>query len=176
MSNKVMRGGLLSTYIDKMAIGDTIDASGPFLKMEYIANSFKEVGMVAGGSGITPMLQVADEILENPLDTTNISMVFANVSENDVMLKDELDKRVAQYPDRIKIHYVVDRVEKNSTWTGGIGHITLETLREKMPAPDPTVQIYVCGPPPFMEALSGGRGEEMAGFVKDLGYPNVHKF
>jgi cytochrome-b5 reductase len=42
--------------------------------------------MVAGGSGITPMLQVADEILENPLDLTRISLVFCNTSEADGMI------------------------------------------------------------------------------------------
>lgn len=41
----------------------------------------------AGGTGITPMLQVADHILANPDDKTRVSLVFANVSESDILLK-----------------------------------------------------------------------------------------
>ena len=37
--------------------------------------------MIAGGTGITPMLQVIREILSNPEDKTEISLIFANQSE-----------------------------------------------------------------------------------------------
>lgn len=39
------------------------------------------------GTGITPMLQVADHILDNPADRTKVSLLFANVSEGDILLK-----------------------------------------------------------------------------------------
>ena len=35
---------------------------GPFKKFEYKPNEKKEIGMIAGGSGITPMYQVIDAI------------------------------------------------------------------------------------------------------------------
>jgi cytochrome-b5 reductase len=55
---KTMPGGLMSTYISKLKVGDTIDGMGPILRMEYKVNEYKAIGMVAGGSGVTPMLQV----------------------------------------------------------------------------------------------------------------------
>lgn len=39
------------------------------------------------GTGITPMLQVANHILDNPDDRTKVSLLFANVSEGDILLK-----------------------------------------------------------------------------------------
>jgi len=51
----------------------------------------KAIGMIAGGTGITPMLQVLHEVLDNPADTTQVSLVFANVTEEDIMLRKELD-------------------------------------------------------------------------------------
>lgn len=52
---------------------------------------YRHIGMVAGGSGITPMLQVIDEILSNKDDKTQVSLVFANQTESDIILKDRID-------------------------------------------------------------------------------------
>ena len=46
---------------------------------------------IAGGSGLTPMLQVAQEVTRNPEDKTEVTLVFANVSEDDILLRKELD-------------------------------------------------------------------------------------
>lgn len=46
---------------------------------------------IAGGSGLTPMLQIAQEVVRNPEDKTLLTLVFANVSEDDILLKKELD-------------------------------------------------------------------------------------
>lgn len=46
---------------------------------------------IAGGSGLTPMLQVAQEITRNPEDKTEVTLVYANVSEDDILLRRELD-------------------------------------------------------------------------------------
>ena len=47
--------------------------------------------MVAGGSGITPMFQVASAILRNPWDATKVFLVYANVAERDILLREQLD-------------------------------------------------------------------------------------
>lgn len=36
--------------------------------------------------------------------------MFANVSENDILLKDELDALAKKHPGRLTVHYVVDKV------------------------------------------------------------------
>ena len=42
---------------------------------------------MAGGSGVTPMLQVAGHILRNPEDKTKVSLIFCNQTEDDILLK-----------------------------------------------------------------------------------------
>ena len=37
-----------------------IEIKGPFPKLPYTANMKKEIGMMCGGTGITPMLQVTN--------------------------------------------------------------------------------------------------------------------
>lgn len=52
---------------------------------------------IAGGSGITPMYQVAQEILRNPEDKTQVSLIFANQTEQDIILRKELDDLAAKH-------------------------------------------------------------------------------
>ena len=49
-------------------IGDSLDVKGPIpkLSLAQISNR-KAVGLLAGGSGLTPMLQVAEEALRQGL-------------------------------------------------------------------------------------------------------------
>ena len=62
--------------------------------------------MVAGGSGITPMFQVAAAILGNPWDATKIFLVYANVAEGDILLREQLDKWARTEKARFKVRAV----------------------------------------------------------------------
>jgi len=66
-------------------------------------------------------------------------------------------------------------------WSGDTGFITDKLISEHMPKPDSgaDAQIWICGPPPMYEALSGPRGEpEVGGVLAKLGYSadQVNKF
>lgn len=50
-------------------------------------NFKKNIGMVAGGTGITPMLQVIDHIFADPHDTSNVTLIYANIAEVDILFK-----------------------------------------------------------------------------------------
>ena len=47
-------------------------------KSEAQPTEVKKVGMIAGGTGITPMLQLIRQILKNKEDKTEVSLLFAN--------------------------------------------------------------------------------------------------
>ena len=54
--------------------------------------------MIAGGTGVTPMYQVAKAILKDATDKTQISLLFANVSADDILIEDLLSKLQAESP------------------------------------------------------------------------------
>lgn len=56
--------------------------------------------MLAGGTGITPMYQVANMILKNPNDKTKMRLIFANLTEEDILLQKELAALAVEHPDR----------------------------------------------------------------------------
>ena len=98
----------MSKYVAEMKIGDTIDVRGPKGMFLYQPNMCREIGMIAGGTGITPMLQVARAILNNPADKTKVSLIFANVNEEDILCKDMLTE-MAKKPN-FKVYYVLNNV------------------------------------------------------------------
>ena len=54
--------------------------------------------MLAGGTGVTPMYQVANAILKNPSDKTQITLLFANVGADDILIENELTNLQALSP------------------------------------------------------------------------------
>ncbi|GFR45811.1 hypothetical protein Agub_g7267 [Astrephomene gubernaculifera] len=181
---KVYDKGVMSKHIDSLKVGDTLEMKGPIKKYPYEPNCKKHIGMVAGGTGIAPMLQVIDAILSNPEDKTQISLVYANMSEADIILKDQLDKLAAAHPQQFRVYYVVDKPNWGGLfWRGGVGYVTRDMLAARLPAPGRDSLVMVCGPPGMMTAVSGNKAPnfsqgEVTGLLKELGYDssNVYKF
>ena len=53
--------------------------------------------MIAGGTGITPMYQVTKALMTDPQEFTTISLVYANLTEDDILIKKELDELSEAY-------------------------------------------------------------------------------
>ncbi len=53
--------------------------------------------------------QVIRSSLADPEDTTQLALVYANQSEDDILLRTELEALAAQHPDRFKLWYTLDR-------------------------------------------------------------------
>lgn len=117
------------------------------VKFEYKANEFENIAMVAGGSGVTPMLQVAQHVLANPADKTKLTLIFGNVTEQDIICRSELDKLVAAHPSRFTVKYILDKPPAG--WTGLSGYITKDILKDILPEPSEKNRILVCGPPGY---------------------------
>lgn len=65
---------------------------------------------------MTPMYQVAAAILKDPRDTTQLSLIFGNLTAEDILIKSELEALAKQHPDRFKVYYVLNTPPDN--WTG----------------------------------------------------------
>eukprot|EP00052_Salpingoeca_macrocollata_P033639 m.9055 g.9055 ORF g.9055 m.9055 type:complete len:300 (-) comp5377_c0_seq1:71-970(-) len=177
---KVYKDGNMSRHVHSMKVGETLLFKGPFPKIEIKENMTKHIGMVAGGTGLTPMLQVIQHLLANKNDQTKMTLIFANRSEDDIILRKELDAMAVANPDRLKIFYMVDKAQSKD-WKYGQGYINKETITSQFPPPGTDNMVFVCGPPPFMKAISGDKAEdktqgELSGILKDLGYTKEQVF
>lgn len=104
--------------------------------------------MIAGGTGIAPMLQLIRSIVKVPTDKTKISLLFANQSEDDILLRHELEEVAKNHPDRFKFWYTVDK--SNAGWKYSTGYIDADMISQHMYPPSPDTIVLVCGPPPMI--------------------------
>ncbi|KAG0250573.1 NADH-cytochrome b5 reductase [Mortierella polycephala] len=174
--------GVMSAHFHSLKVGDTLAIKGPFTKYALEVNQYESVALIAGGTGITPMLQVIGEILKNKEDKTKINLLFANVTPEDIILKDVLDALTKAHPDQLKITYVIDNAVDG--WEGETGFITGEMIKKHIPEIGSAGnKAFVCGPPPLMAAVSGEKNPdksqgEIDGILKALGLTieQVYKF
>ncbi|KAF9895117.1 hypothetical protein FE257_000019 [Aspergillus nanangensis] len=147
-------GLLTGNYLRSLKVGDKVQFRGPKGAMRYEKGLCKKIGMIAGGTGITPMYQLIRAICEDDTDTTEIHLIYANRSEEDILLRTELDTFAASYPKNVKIWYMLDHPAKN--WAYGKGYVTPEVMREHLPSPSPETKILLCGPPGMVNASKKG--------------------
>ena len=124
-------GGKMTQHLEAMNIGDSIDFRGPNGLLIYEGSGnfairkdkksdpdntkVKRVSMIAGGSGITPMLQVIAAVFADSNDNTELALLYANQSEGDILVRQELESYQKEYPDQFKLWYTLDRPEPGKT-------------------------------------------------------------
>ncbi len=159
-------GGKMSQYLESLSIGDSIDFRGPNGLLEYMGRGVfmikpdkkeaakrvtaKRVSMIAGGTGITPMLQLIAAVARDPEDETEMALIFANQTEDDILVRDELERIAKEHPKKFKLWYTLDRPPA-SGWKYSTGFINEEMIREHLfPAAGNDTLALMCGPPPMI--------------------------
>ncbi|XP_014211053.1 NADH-cytochrome b5 reductase 2 isoform X1 [Copidosoma floridanum] len=161
---KFPEGGKMSQYLESLKIGETIDVRGPSGRLVYngkgkfsikllrkeppVEYSLAKAVMIAGGTGITPMLQLIRAIVKDPLDKTQVSLLYANQTEKDILLREELDEVAKNHPDQVKVWYTVDTGSEG--WKYSTGFVNDQMIAEHMLPPSPDTIVLMCGPPPMI--------------------------
>lgn len=178
---KTYPNGTMSKHFATLKVGDTMEVKGPLPKFKYEVGSLESVTLIAGGTGIAPVLQLAEAILNNKDDKTKVNLVFANTSSSDILLKEYIDDLAAKKKDQFKVTYVIDKAE--ASWKGPTGFLTADLLSQHIEKPSASNKVFICGPPPMMASVSGSKAKdytqgEVDGALKTLGFTkdNVFKF
>ncbi|KDQ57289.1 hypothetical protein JAAARDRAFT_70219 [Jaapia argillacea MUCL 33604] len=148
-------GGKMTSCFHKLVIGDSVELKGPLGSFVWdgpgsavwkgVRRILKEVGMICGGSGVTPILQVLRAILDNAEDPVKIWVISANKTEADILCRQELDSLFTLHgQDRFKLHYTLSKVPE--AWCYSTGRINDVMMAEHLPAPSEHSLITVCGP------------------------------
>ncbi|PLB49086.1 hypothetical protein P170DRAFT_383687 [Aspergillus steynii IBT 23096] len=154
-------GGTMSNILDCLREHEEIDIAGPTGEIRYQGNGdfliddtkyhFDRIQLILGGSGITPGYQIIAHILSSPSDKTQIKVLDANKTENDILLYDELTKFEKDHPDQLQVYHVLSRPD--SDWTGLKGHVDADKLHKYAFPPDDKTVALLCGPSTLVTAV-----------------------
>lgn len=166
----------------------------PFLhEFDYQPNKYAHLTLIAGGAGITPFLQLLRTAFNDPEDKiTKFSLVYANKTASDILLKDEFDDLQKKFPERFHVQYVLSKPSESGAREKNVeaGYITKDILRRALPSAKAQSQdvsqskVLICGPPPMLAAVAGAKGAfgwtqgSVGGLLGELGVPKdgVFKF
>jgi 3-ketosteroid 9alpha-monooxygenase subunit B len=148
-------GGYASNWVcDHLREGDTIRVlppSGIFTPASLSADLL----LLAGGSGITPVISITRTALQQ--GTGRIVLLYANRDERSVIFADELTRLAVDHPDRLVVVHWLESVQ---------GLPSLEQVRA-FAAAYASYDAFVCGPAPFMKMAVAA--------LKELGFPRERR-
>lgn len=126
------------------ALGDLMPGAELIIRDVWGAITYKGKGIfIAGGAGITPFLAIFRDLHSRDVLAGN-TLIFANRTKADIILEDELRRMLGN------AFVNVLSAEKNEDYL--YGYITTDILKSYIFNPD--MKIYLCGPPPMMDAVN----------------------
>ncbi|PAA66599.1 hypothetical protein BOX15_Mlig023370g1, partial [Macrostomum lignano] len=175
-------GGKMSQYLESLKEGDCVDVRGPSGRLVYegsgqfqirpdkksppVAKRVRRVAMIAGGTGITPMYQLIQQVLGHAdTDKTQLALLFANQTEQDILLRDELEQLRDSKPSQFKLWYTLDRPPED--WRYSSGFVNSEMIGEHLFPPGEDTLVLMCGPPPMINFACMPSLEKL-GFKPDM--------
>lgn len=95
-------------------------------------------------------MRIIRAICENPRDTTHVSLLYGNRSEEDILLRSELEEFQRRYPKNFEMVHVLS--DPSDDWKGERGYVTKDMYKEKFPEPRKGSKALMCGPPGLVNA------------------------
>ncbi|KAK4515935.1 histone H2B [Mucor velutinosus] len=149
-------GGKLTTSLDQIRLGETVDFKGPVGEIQYLGDGefdihnklyhgIEQIGMIAGGTGITPMWQLIQSAFHDSTKRPFMSLIYCARSIDEIIFYEELKQLEC---DQLRVRLVLSEVPDDRSWTGGVGRFTMEELKQHLfPFADSTSRLtFLCGP------------------------------
>lgn len=152
---KRVLGGVVSTWLcERTRVGETFAVLGPSgsFTVDLDPDRARTLVLVAGGSGITPILSIARSVLEAE-PKARIVLVFANRGAGDVMFRADIGELASAHPGRLFVQHVLESPAGAGELCGQLTGENLAAALEIVPIDVADATWYVCGPEPMMAAV-----------------------
>jgi ferredoxin-NADP reductase len=140
--------GHVSVFLNDRALpGLLVKADGPYGQFCFDERQHKRIVLIAGGSGITPMMSMLRYIDDLRL-STEVTLIYCVRTEHDVIFEAELlvlKRRLNNF------RYVQVLSQPGSGWKGPRGYLSREVIEAEVPNLA-TSTFFLCGPPRMMES------------------------
>ena len=147
---KLVDGGLMSRYIfDTWTAGADVEVSAPSGNFEYQPlRDAQKVICLAGGSGITPFLSMANAIADGDEDF-EMTLLYGSRDYDSILFREELEE-LEKKCDKIKVVHVLSEKTKRGIKGLEKGFITAELIQKYAPENEP-YSVFLCGPQQMYE-------------------------
>ena len=144
--------GEVSPYLVRaLEVGDELEVRGPlgrfFLWVPSDEREPAPVQLIAGGSGVVPLYAMA-AAHDQHNDGSEFRLLYSVRTSGDVFFREELD---ALTHTTVDLNYT----RASDDATAPPGRLTQDKLAALTLPPESHPRIFVCGPTPFVEAVSG---------------------
>lgn len=161
---KLTPGGAMSDYLaHRAAVGDAITFTGPNGSF-FLRDADRPVLLLAGGTGLAPVLSMLRTMAANR-SPRRTHLIYGVSTDADLVAIDEINAVAAELTDFSWDHCVSD--PDSTAVNRGPDRAYVTSLIERTHLNDGDVAIYLCGPPPMVEAVRthlSGTGIEPTGF------------
>lgn len=151
--DEVPEGEVSPFLVHDLAIGDQIEVHGPlggYFVWRPGSEPGRPVQLVAGGSGVVPLLAMARAHAAAG-DATPFGLLYSVRSPADVFYRQELTQAAAASP--LDLEFVYTRVAPPGSATPP-GRLTRDRLAAAVPPAAERPRVFVCGPTGFVEQVA----------------------
>lgn len=150
---KLVDGGLMSRFIlDNWKVGTEVEVSAPEGHFDYQPlRDAKKVVCLAGGSGITPFVSMANAIADGDEDF-EMTLLYGSRNKDVIIFKEELDAITAKC-DKVKVVHVLSDKDADVSGDGfEAGFITADLIKKYAPDNE-AYSVFICGPQQMYDFL-----------------------
>jgi ring-1,2-phenylacetyl-CoA epoxidase subunit PaaE len=165
---KAVENGTFSTYAtSKLKSGNFIEISEPEGAFILDPKPNKNYIAFAAGSGITPIISMIKDVLENQ-ESSSFTLIYGNKTFADTIFKNELDALKEINSNRFNLHYICSREQQENTLFGRIDKAHTNFYINNNYKNTDFDAAYLCGPEEMIKEISATLIER--GFIKE----NIH--
>jgi NAD(P)H-flavin reductase len=154
----------MTRHIMDMKPGHFLEFCGPKGGFNFDFKTVPKLGLIAGGVGISPMIQIIRQVIYSKLDT-EVTLLWGVEFMSELIYMARLDKLCKEHP-KLKVVYVLHHPPH--CWEGETGFIDTEKITRLMPQPSGDCKIIVCGTWKMCQVMKGLLPE--CGYSDDMVY------
>lgn len=144
--------GVFTTKLFEKKEGDQLKFKGPYGKFFFNDEVKNSLVLIAGGTGITPLIGIVRYCNEKNL-SNKIKLIYSVKTQNEIIFRKDLED-IKNSNKNFDYIVTVTRGEEDTAWKGERGRIDLMMLEDSIENPAECM-YFLCGSNEFVHAVIG---------------------
>src|SRR5690606_10213679 len=140
-----------SNYAQSIKPGEHFEVYPPEGHFTYESARLKDqnIAVFAAGSGITPIMSIMKDVLQN--SSAKFLLVYGYAIITETMFHKQINDLLEQYPDRLFVQFIYSQKEEDNALFGRIEKSSINFMLRNKFHDVPFGAFYLCGPEEMTE-------------------------